>query len=157
MEGFVVESDILDLGTMLNHECAMQATSANAKHIHLQNTVPVGTMALGDKSMVELVVRNLISNAIKFTGSGGRILAQWKRQDDHMHIGICDDGVGIPPQLVEKILGPDFFSTIGTAHEKGSGLGLRLCRDFLKQNGGDLWLTHNEDRGTTFWFSLLAN
>ncbi len=154
MEGFSPQLATIDLGEMALMECRLQDTTAKAKAIFINNRIPVGTLATGDKNMVELVLRNLLSNAMKFTEQEGQITLIAEMRSDQLHIGIMDTGIGITPAAIGKVLGKDYYNTPGTNKERGSGLGLRLCKEFLDHNNGSLWFNSNSDKGTTFWFSL---
>ncbi len=105
--------------------------------------------------MINLVFRNLILNAIKFTKSGGKIVVETKEESDHYVVSVTDNGVGINPDvqkiLFEKTSG---YSTRGTANEKGTGLGLILCKEFVERNGGKIWLKSEEQKGSTFFFTV---
>ncbi|HEX2900679.1 MAG TPA: ATP-binding protein, partial [Bacteroidia bacterium] len=71
-------------------------------------------------------------------------------------VAVKDDGKGISSADLNKVMGEDYYFTLGTANEKGSGLGLRLCKEFLLKNNGKLWLEQNPEKGSTFWFSVPA-
>jgi signal transduction histidine kinase len=106
--------------------------------------------------MVNLVFRNLILNAIKFTESGGVVDINSSVQNDgFILVSVADNGVGIEPEvqriLFEKTSG---YSTRGTANEKGTGLGLILCKEFVEKNGGKIWLESKPGTGSTFYFTL---
>jgi two-component system sensor histidine kinase/response regulator len=133
---------------------SLHSIAAKAKTILIDNKIPLGTLATGDKNMVELVLRNLLSNAMKFTNDGGKITLIAESRADQLHIGIIDSGIGIPKEDFGRVLGKDYFNTPGTNKERGSGLGLRLCKEFLDHNNGTLWFDPNPDKGTTFWFLL---
>jgi signal transduction histidine kinase len=105
--------------------------------------------------MINLVFRNLILNAIKFSESGGTIEVSAKDQNGFYVIAVKDHGVGIR-QEVQKILfdKTSGYSTRGTANEKGTGLGLILCKEFVEKNGGQIWLESEEGKGSTFYFTI---
>lgn len=108
-----------------------------------------------DTEMVKTIVRNLLSNAIKFSKSGGFITISTKKENGFIVVSIKDSGVGIKKEDQGKILEEKTnFTTYGTDNEKGSGLGLMLCKDFVQQHNGKLWFESEEGKGTTFHFSL---
>jgi signal transduction histidine kinase len=123
--------------------------------LQMKNLITPGTFAKADTNMVNLVFRNLILNAIKFTEVGGIITVDAKPTGGFVQIGVADNGVGITPEvqkiLFEKTTG---YSTRGTANEKGTGLGLILCKEFVERNGGKIWLESEVGKGSTFYFTL---
>ena len=108
-----------------------------------------------DIDMIKTVIRNLISNAIKFSNEGTEILVIVQEQDDMAVVSVKDSGCGIDEENQKKLLHTDtHFSTFGTNNEEGSGLGLLLCQDFVIKNGGKLWFTSVKGEGSTFSFSI---
>lgn len=144
----------IDLHTMVNENFTL-LSSLHLKDVRLVNDIPKESFALGDINMINLVFRNLILNAMKFTESGGEIKVGAKQEDDRFIVSVSDNGVGISPQvqsiLFEKTSG---YSTRGTANEKGTGLGLILCKEFVERNGGKIWLESQEGKGSTFYFTI---
>ncbi|MBL0017374.1 MAG: tetratricopeptide repeat-containing sensor histidine kinase [Bacteroidetes bacterium] len=156
MEGFNAEIETVDLAEIATNVCNMLEHSARLKDIRIHNAITEGTRVTGDRHMIGLVIRNLVSNAIKFTENGGRIQLEASANGKGIHVAVKDDGKGIASQDIDKVMGEDYYFTLGTANEKGSGLGLRLCKEFLAKNNGQLWLEPNTDKGSTFYFSLPA-
>lgn len=110
-----------------------------------------------DIDMLKTVVRNLISNAMKFSFAGGKITISTRSENDLIIISVKDTGKGIKKEDQGKLLKQNtHFTTYGTNNEKGSGLGLMLCKDFVELHGGKLWFESEEGKGTTFFFSLNA-
>ncbi len=130
-------------------------SSLHLKETNLINQIAPGTIAYADLNMINLVFRNLILNGIKFTEIGGRITVSAEATESMYTIAINDNGVGIDPEvqkiLFEKTSG---YSTRGTANEKGTGLGLILCKEFVEKNGGKIWLKSELGKGSTFFFSV---
>jgi two-component system sensor histidine kinase/response regulator len=107
--------------------------------------------------MIKTVIRNLISNAIKFSFEGGTISIASKIEGDFVVISVKDSGKGIKKEDQDKLLKQNtHFTSYGTNNEKGSGLGLMLCKDFVEQHDGDLWFESEEGKGSTFFVSLKA-
>lgn len=156
MEGFNANPQPLDLGDLADRVVNQLDQNARAKDIKLENKISFEAKAVGDRDMVTLVFRNLISNAIKFTPKGGHIQVIDGKDNGQLRISVIDDGKGIAPEDMPKVLGEEYFFTLGTANERGSGLGLRLCREFLQKNQGVLGFEPNPEKGTTFWFTLPA-
>ena len=105
--------------------------------------------------MIELVIRNLISNAIKFTDVGGEITVSAIAEEDFIRINVIDNGIGIPQDKIEKLfLTEENTSTPGTRNEKGSGLGLILCKEFVEINKGKISVESELTKGSKFTFTL---
>ncbi len=111
-------------------------------------------VAYGDKNMILTVIRNLLSNAIKFTDVGGSVQCVIEKNDTYLIISIADSGKGIQPRYLENIFSLKGISTLGTREEKGTGIGLVLCKEFVEQNGGKIWCESTLNKGSTFSFSL---
>ena len=107
----------------------------------------------GDNDMIKTVIRNFLSNAIKFTPEGKGIEVFYKREGDFARISVRDHGVGIAADRVESIFHKG-ETTYGTGGEEGSGLGLQLCQDFARKNGGDAYVESIEGEGSTFSFTI---
>ena len=108
-----------------------------------------------DIDMVKTVIRNLISNAIKFSNEGAEVVVSLAEEDGMAIVSVKDSGCGIDEENQRKLLHTDtHFSTFGTNNEEGSGLGLLLCKDFVIKNGGKLWFTSKKGEGSTFSFSI---
>ncbi|MGB0176783.1 MAG: sensor histidine kinase [Owenweeksia sp.] len=138
----------------LTEEClSLQSPIAEQKDITIHNNVDHGCNALADADMLELVIRNLINNAIKFTPVGGHIYISSRTEEDVI-ISIRDTGVGIPELKKKDIFTASVKSASGTSHETGIGLGLKLCYDFLKKMNGRIEFSSQEDIGTTFTIIL---
>ena len=106
-----------------------------------------------DNDMIKTVIRNFISNAIKFTPEGKGIEVYYKREGDFVRICVQDHGVGIAPDRIDTIFHKG-ETTYGTGGEEGSGLGLQLCQDFARKNGGDAYVESVEGEGSTFSFTI---
>jgi signal transduction histidine kinase len=110
---------------------------------------------VADSNMLQTVLRNLMSNAVKFTHQGGAISISAEKTDDSVLLSIQDNGVGIRPENLKRLFRIDSpFSTNGTGNEFGSGLGLILCRDFLQKMGSEIRVKSEVGKGSTFSFTL---
>jgi len=127
---------------------------SNKKNIKIQNLVPDEVVVKADQGMVDIVMRNILTNAIKFTPAGGEIVVDAQDEIDSWKIIISDSGVGIAEENLPKIFGDKFFTTSGTQKEKGSGLGLLLSKELIEKNNGKIWLHSVEGEGTSFYFTL---
>jgi len=107
--------------------------------------------------MTETILRNLISNAIKFTYPNGTVIISSEPDNDLVIIKVTDTGVGIKTEKLSELFQVDKVeSTWGTAKETGTGLGLILCKELVERQYGKIWVESKEDEGTTFYFSLPA-
>lgn len=128
---------------------------SQTKEIQIINNIEKDTLITADKNMVMTIMRNLLSNAIKFTPNGKTITITAKNLADSTWISIADQGQGIDSShLVRLFRKSEYFSTKGTNGEKGSGLGLLLCKDFIKKHNGKIWAESELGKGSTFHFSL---
>lgn len=126
------------------------------KKISINNNVPEGTKVFGDKNMIYSVVQNLLSNALKFTNTKGNIdILIAKEEKQKLYISVKDSGMGIPEKDLPKLFRIDtHYSTKGTGEEKGTGLGLILCKELIEKNGGEILVESKVDEGSKFTFSI---
>ena len=108
--------------------------------------------------MIDSVLRNLISNAVKFSYKGGKVKVTATQVDHEVHISVSDSGVGISPERLSAFFEIDKrTNTAGTENELGTGLGLVLCKDFVTRHNGKIWAESTLDVGSSFTFSLPLN
>jgi signal transduction histidine kinase len=125
------------------------------KEIDIYNNIDHNLSVLADENMLNTILRNLISNAIKFTKQQGEIKILSEINENMVEITVKDNGVGISEKDIETLFNLDEKNTnVGTANEQGSGLGLILCKDFIEKNGGKIWVKSVEGVGTEFVFSI---
>ena len=130
-------------------------TMSDNKKIRIENQVDEDLHAMADRNMIKTVIRNLIINAIKFTYEKGTITLSSERKNGQVEISVQDNGIGIQKHNLEKILNnKEYYTTFGTRREKGSGLGLNLCIDFVRRNHGDLFIDSEYQKGSIFTFTL---
>jgi signal transduction histidine kinase len=128
---------------------------ADSKEIGIEFIENGDLSVWADKDMLKAVLRNIITNAIKFTRTGGIIKIKADKESDGVKISVADNGVGIQPDRISSIFDISKIQpTTGTAGEKGSGLGLLLCREFIEKHGGAIWVTSEPGKGSTFSFTL---
>jgi len=128
------------------------------KKITISNKVPVNQMIYIDSNMITTVIRNLVSNAIKFTPNDKNISISITKNEKYWVIRVEDEGVGISEENRNKIFDSNSnFTTFGTNNEKGSGLGLLICQEFVKKHGGEIWVESEEGIGSSFLFSIPLN
>jgi signal transduction histidine kinase len=132
--------------------------SANKKSISLIDGTQGNILIKADENMLRTVIRNLISNAIKFTPKQGFVKVSAEFRYDYVHILVSDSGIGIKPETIGKLFKIETsFITRGTENEKGTGLGLLLCKEFIEKHRGTIRVESEEGKGSTFCFSLPAN
>ncbi|GHT22186.1 hypothetical protein FACS189430_03590 [Bacteroidia bacterium] len=139
---------------VIEYSIGFYRMQAEQKHITIHNISTLTVDVLTDVEMLKIILRNLISNALKFTLEQGVITLNAIRQDNEVIVSVKDTGVGISPENQDKLFSNVNFTTLGTGKEKGTGLGLTLCKDFVEHNHGKLWLESKEGEGTTFYFTV---
>jgi len=128
---------------------------ATQKAITIKKVLPHDLVVFADKPMISTVLRNLISNAIKFTRQDGEIIISAEKRSNEILVSVCDNGVGISTRRIDNLFRLDKSeSTTGTAKEQGTGLGLILCKEFIEKHGGKIWVESEEGKGSTFYFTL---
>jgi signal transduction histidine kinase len=129
----------------------------HSKRIRLNIRIDAAHVVFADQTMLKTILRNLISNAYKYTPSGGAISIDSWIEPGFVKIAVLDTGKGMSPEIREKILDPDvYFSTLGLNNETGNGLGLKLCREFVEKSRGQIWIDSAPDKGTAVFFTLPA-
>jgi signal transduction histidine kinase len=130
-------------------------SSANSKNIQLKAEIIINDSLWADLDMVKTVLRNLISNALKFTKPEGEVMIETQTKGDCILFIVSDTGVGIKADQMENLFKiNNKLSKIGTAKEKGTGLGLILCAEFIKLHGGQIWAESQLGEGSKFYFTL---
>lgn len=128
--------------------------NAQNKSVLLRSEVPEDLYIEADYNMLKLVLRNLVSNGIKFARAGDEVVIDAAIQDEQVRFTIRDTGVGMSRDVQQKIFREQIQSQYGTRNERGSGMGLRLCREFIERQGGTISFESEEGQGTTFYFTL---
>lgn len=154
MRGETFEPDKLDLCELARESVQLLNPECKQKGITLRNNLEGTLDAFADLNMMRSVLRNLLTNAIKFTKPAGTITINAYRVDSKIIISVSDTGVGIPDSNRARLFTLTSITTAGTHQEKGTGLGLILCKEFVEKNGGRIWFETEERVGTTFYFSL---
>ena len=128
---------------------------AKHKHIALHNQFPQGLNVVVDLPMVTAIVRNLVTNSIKFTPRGGKITILAADRPGEVEVCVCDTGVGMTLKQIQKLFNVgEHVATYGTEEEKGSGFGLLLCQQFVERHGGNIRVESTPGAGTVFTFTL---
>ncbi|MDM8536769.1 hybrid sensor histidine kinase/response regulator [Desulfobacterales bacterium HSG17] len=145
----------IDLGMLVDKNIELLSGIAKEKEINLFSDIENSNIAYADEDMLMIVIQNLISNALKFTSESGEVKVSLSVKDNFFKISISDTGVGINEEDQEKLFRLDeHFTTYGTANEKGSGLGLLLCKEFIEKNNGEIWVNSKQGSGSIFTFLL---
>ncbi|MCK4663995.1 MAG: tetratricopeptide repeat-containing sensor histidine kinase [Bacteroidales bacterium] len=147
--------EVMDLEIMVSEIIMLLSQNAEKKNIQLHSLVNSNTTAYGDINMIDTVIRNLISNAIKFTPKNGEISVSCQDYNDKIKITVSDNGVGISKENISKLFKiDDKYKTFGTEEEEGTGLGLILCKEFVEKNKGEIWVESEEGKGSSFIFTI---
>jgi len=149
----------LDLKMVIDLNMMLLGTVAFNKGIKLHNEVNQSIHVYADEDMLHTVIRNLVSNAIKFTAMGGEIVISATSQSvgnmPYLEVAVADTGVGISPNELAKLFRLDIYhTTLGTAQEKGTGLGLVMCKEMIEQNLGQIWIESEINQGTVVKFTI---
>lgn len=154
LKGYGISKEYFDLKSMIVNEVNYHLPSAASKNIQIVQDVFPGNIVYADMLMIQIVVRNLLSNAIKFCYEGCEIDINAVYQKGKMLLSISDNGTGIKKETLEKLFGGDNISTRGTMNEKGTGLGLMVCKEFMERNDGHISVKSELGKGTTFHLSI---
>ena len=155
MDGLQVRAEGFDIVPVLKQNAQLITSRALKKKILLSlEAPPEPVMTFADQAMVDLVVRNLLDNALKFSGEGDTVRLSVVIAREGVEVSVSDTGKGIPAGDQGKIFNTFSFTTAGTSQEKGSGLGLSLCKEMIERNNGRIWFESTVDVGTTFTFLL---
>lgn len=144
----------INLNQLLEKKMEVFQNIAAKKDIMLTTNISENINVKADTDMLRLIIRNLLNNAIKFTPAGGKIELSATAQDGDCIISVKDNGIGIPANKQADIFSLKANSTYGTENEKGTGLGLVLCKDYTLLQNGKIWFNSTEGVGTTFFVSL---
>lgn len=158
MQGFKPVIEKFDIQLCIHEVIIALQQAANQKHIHVENLVPSGTLCLADMNMSSLIIRNLLSNAIKFTPNKGSIKITAERSKEMILIHIVDTGVGLTEAQLQNFNKVDEVTmgetTRGTNSEKGTGIGIILCKTFIALMNGNLSVSSKPQLGSTFTIAL---
>lgn len=157
MDGLVINKEEINLYQLIQDNIALFLSAIQSKQIAVLSEVPSDLVIEADHNMMDSVVRNLLSNAIKFTSTEGKIFIRAQQIENKVEIGIQDTGIGMSKEMQLSLLENKKVmnqTTPGTHNERGSGLGLLLCKDFIEKNNGIFRLESKIGEGTIFTFNL---
>lgn len=147
--------EFLRLSQLADEVVDLLRFTANQKSIIISSQIPKSAICYADKAMIGSVLRNLVSNAIKFTGKGGEIILSAKMMEDKYTVTVSDNGTGMTKAEMDNLFRIDkFYSTRGTDNEGGTGLGLILCKEFITRHGCEIWADSKKSEGSSFSFTL---
>ncbi len=155
MAGIIASPEKVSVRAVLDEIISLKIPLANAKKIRFSNLADDIDVWI-DPDHLKLALRNILSNAIKFSYENGLIEISTSYSPTEAVIAIKDSGVGMSSEEVERLFSDSFYSTQGTAHEKGTGLGLMLCREFLQKSNAHLSVTSSKGAGSTFFIRIPA-
>jgi len=148
---------IIDLSKMVSDNFELLEVFARNKQIEFLSGIQEKVNVFADFQMMNIVIRNLLSNALKFTGKNGKVEITCKTENDKIILCVSDNGTGISPEQLKYLFDRNYFAqTKGTANEEGTGLGLKLCKEFIELNKGKIWVESNPDSGSRFYISVPA-
>lgn len=152
-----LEPENIFIHQLIDLNISLLNLNAKNKNIKIINKVDPNLIAFIDNNTINTVIRNLLSNAIKFTRNGGKIVFESEYKLPYVYIKITDNGVGIPAEMINDLFRVDVVkSTLGTNQEKGTGLGLVICKEFVEKNNGSIKVESKLNEGTTFTLTLPA-
>jgi len=155
MEGMKTDRKTIDIRYTISEACNLMLEAAERKNINIQHNLPESLFVTADEDQILLILRNLIHNAIKFSKPYDRVHVTAKQETNFCHITVKDTGIGMTKTEVEMVASSkQYFSKTGTMQEKGTGLGLLLCHEFIKLNGGEIKIKSNINSGTEVIFTL---
>ncbi|WP_299534441.1 tetratricopeptide repeat-containing sensor histidine kinase [Ulvibacterium sp.] len=155
MNGATTKPRIIPLENIVEENINLLSEIATNKSIKITSQLTPNTMVWSDANQIDIVIRNLISNALKFTPKDGMITIKATEKNEHWEISVRDSGVGMDRETQKKIFEDNHnVTTYGTNNEKGTGLGLSLCKEMVEKNGGTIWVESYLRKGSTFFFTV---
>lgn len=150
-----VDKSVINLAELGKEIINLYEESANQKQLELIINIKEDILVYADKYMIDTIVRNFVSNSIKFTNPGGKITIKGMINGDNAEVSVTDTGIGISQEDQKNLFRIDEQTRRdGTANEKGTGLGLILCKEFIEKNNGVLWVESEEGKGSRFSFTV---
>jgi len=147
--------DITDVASHIQKAILTIRPLAEKKKIDVSLEIDEALNLYADAGMLDAIIRNLLTNAIKFTKDGGHVLIKASNTDQGVKFSVSDNGIGMSAAQIDKLFDRNQnYTTYGTSGEKGTGLGINLCHDFAQKHGGDLWVESTTGAGSTFHFTI---
>jgi len=150
-----INPEKVNLRNLINENISAQQLAAANKDIKIYYKAEEDIFVYSDKNMINTILRNLLSNAVKFTFKSGRVAVTTTRTNDEVVVSVKDSGIGIPEEKIKELFRIDTRnSNPGTENEQGTGLGLKLSKEFVEKLGGRIWVECIETTGSEFRFSI---
>ncbi len=145
----------INIKNIVRDNCTLLSVQALKKEVEIINKVAEDYIIFADYNMINTIIRNLITNAIKFTKPNGKVTIAIQKNENKYLINIADTGIGISQENIQKLFRIESkFQTTGTADEKGTGLGLILCKEFVEKHNGQIWVESEQGKGSNFKFTI---
>ncbi len=159
LKGMTLNLEYFNAAEVINHKLSLTQAVTRHKALKIANLLPSEVNIYADINHFRFIMRNLLANAIKYSRAGGTIDIEMMDfyQPGFIVFSVKDSGIGMNREKLREIFKPYNASTEGTAEEKGNGIGLILCKEYAKKNGGDVWAESEEGIGTTFYLALKAS
>lgn len=154
LKGMAINASVFNLSEIITERFELLRNQAETKNISISLSIDSSKNVVADKDMMELVLRNLTSNAIKFCNPYDKIEITAKQKNSSVVFCVADTGIGISPEVMKNLFGLNMYTSRGTQNEKGTGLGLILCKNFVELNGGHIWVESTLGKGSKFFFSV---
>ncbi len=154
LEGYGIKKEFFDLKAVVVNEVSYHGTAASTKKIEIIQDVFPGALVYADLLMIQIVIRNILSNAIKFCHENCVIQLTSVFKGEFMQLRIQDNGIGISEEMIGKLFTSENYSTRGTMNEKGTGLGLLVCKEFMERNSGRLSVESKPGQGSIFYIDI---
>nr|WP_255737424.1 tetratricopeptide repeat-containing sensor histidine kinase [Cognataquiflexum nitidum] len=154
MRGMNTQFSKFNLHDLVDQNLTFLSGSGYFKGQVLENYIPKFIVIEAEKTMLEIVIRNLLTNALKFTHANDKITVALEEEDDFYTVSVSDQGIGMTESSLSKLFGNEFYTTTGTHQEKGTGLGLLLSKELVRKNRGEIWAKSQIGSGSTFCFTL---
>ncbi|WP_147678708.1 tetratricopeptide repeat-containing sensor histidine kinase [Algibacter pacificus] len=155
MNGLVTKPSVTAVKTLVDENIRLLSKQAEEKHIQIIGAISSKVIVWCDRNQIDIVIRNLISNAVKFTPIQGTITISAIDKKEAWELQVKDTGVGMDSKTLSNIFKDKFTSSsYGTMNEKGTGLGLKVCKEMVKNNGGQIWVESVLNQGTSFFFTI---
>ena len=157
IQGIILNQSHLQVNEIVGEVLVLVNIAASHKHVNIQNNIQPGTIVYADPDHFRFIIRNLLSNAVKFSPQQGHVEIGNSKNDGLVTFFIKDNGPGVPADRTKDIFESYSPNSNNNGHEKGNGIGLKLCKEFVIENGGKIWVTSHPGNGATFYFSLKTN
>lgn len=155
MNGSITRHSVTNLDCIVEENIALLSEIAEAKSITLVNRIEPNCQIWSDPNQIDIIIRNLLSNALKFTPNNGQIIIGAIQKIKTCEIYVKDNGLGMTEDIIDKLFEKDSnHTTYGTNDEKGTGLGLSLCKEMVEKNNGKIWVHSALGKGSSFYFTI---